>query len=138
MAGGKWLIAAIVWRQKGRIAPTFGKRYVLAPLVISSFLASPALAAPGRCVLRVEGHTYLNGPCNIDLEPGGDFEISPLREVNPYYFAYVTLTGSPLGTAMGSWNGKDAENHAHDDLGTLTRKGACWSNARAEICATAR
>ena len=39
------------------------------------------------------------------------------------------------GNATGFWNGPDAESHAHEQLGTLTRQGACWVNERAKICA---
>ena len=58
------------------------------------------------------------------------------RTVRPMYFATVQLN-KDAGTAAGFWNGKEAESHAHDDLGTLTRKGACWSNSRAAVCAAA-
>ncbi len=39
------------------------------------------------------------------------------------------------GTGDGWWNGVDADSHAHDPLGKLTRQGACWVNARAKVCA---
>ncbi len=93
-------------------------------------------AAPGKCLLQVDGHTYLNGPCEIDMQGGGDFMVSTPRTVRPMYFATVQLN-KDAGTAAGFWNGKEAESHAHDDLGTLTRKGACWSNSRAAVCAAA-
>jgi hypothetical protein len=100
--------------------------------------AVTASAEPGKCVLRVDGHNYINGPCDINLERGGDFQITSLGNAYPYYFAYVYLEGSSPGHATGAWNDKDGESHAGDDLGTLTRKGACWSNTRAKICAVAK
>jgi hypothetical protein len=109
------------------------------PVVMSAAfiwgLAARAVAEPGKCVLRVDGHTYLNGPCDINLEGGGSFQITPPTEVTPYYFAYVNLNTSPPRTATGAWNGEEADSHAGDDLGTLTRKGACWSNTHAIVCA---
>lgn len=54
----------------------------------------------------------------------------------PMYFASVQVH-KLSGTAVGFWNGKEAESHAHDGLGTLTRKVACWTNTRAAVCAYA-
>jgi hypothetical protein len=49
------------------------------------------------------------------------------------YFAYVFPEG---GTATASWNGTiPGATHAHTDLGTLTREGACWVNEQAKVCA---
>ena len=92
-----------------------------------------AAAFYGRCTLIVDGRTFLNGRCNIDMQPDGSFSIG-VAETNPSrYFAYVNLQSD--GTALGSWNGVDAESHAGESLGTLTRKGACWFNSRAKVCA---
>ncbi len=110
---------------------------MLAALVASLF-STPLSAKTGKCLLQVGGHTYLKGRCDINMEGGGDFMISTPEGVNPTYFAYVNLDKSAPGTATAAWNGKDAESHAGDDLGTVTRNGACWSNAQASICATAK
>jgi hypothetical protein len=91
-------------------------------------------AAEGRCLIAVEGHTYLKGGCNISMEAGGSFKVGVGEESRSKYFAYVMLDTDP-GNGHGYWNGVEAEDHAHKDLGLLKRKGACWSNARAKVCA---
>lgn len=111
---------------------------ILAWTVGFDVFAVTAFAAAGKCILRVDGKTYLNGACDISLIGGGSFIVSTMPNINPSYFAYVNLDSTTPGSATGSWNGKEAESHAHDTLGTLTRKGACWSNARATVCAVAR
>ena len=102
-------------------------------------LAAAVISATGlasgteidRCVIEVYGHTYLDGPCNVenDAETGvitfgvGDQRSSP-------YFAYVMDAG-----LRAFWNGKAGDSHAHDDLGKVTLSGQCWQNASAKICA---
>jgi len=91
-------------------------------------------AFTGRCVLQVEGKTYLNGPCPIVLDKGGDFSIGVDEKTPSKFFAMVSLSDRP-GVADGFWNGPDAEGHAHYPLGTLTRQGACWVNGNTKVCA---
>jgi hypothetical protein len=49
------------------------------------------------------------------------------------HFAVVNVTGGDRGDA--SWNERAGDLHAWDPLGPVVRTGACWSNARARICA---
>lgn len=106
-------------------------------LIIAGTLAAvafdPASAAPslGKCLLRVDGTTYINGPCNIDLMPDGSFSIG--ADGRSPFFAYVTVLEP--GLAQGDWNETPASTHAHSRLGELQRKGACWANRRATVCA---
>ena len=95
----------------------------------------PVSAMRGRCTLQVDGKSYINGPCDIDMQQGGSFQISPVIKRGTY-FATVQID-KDAGNAMGFWNGVNAESHAHDELGTLVRQGACWVNSRAKVCATA-
>ena len=108
-------------------------------LAVPSSTIASTLGVPGKCLLQVDGRIYLNGPCKIDMQGGGDFMISAAQNVTAGYFASVHFASVHLdkvtGTAIGFWNGRQAESHAHDDLGTLRRKGACWSNSRATVCA---
>ena len=108
---------------------------IAAPLLDIS--GQGASAAEGRCMLQVDGHTYLNGSCNVEIQ--GDESISIGAADDPSnaskWFAYVNLDAEHPGTASGAWNGKLAESHAGDDLGTLRKQGACWVNSRAKICA---
>ena len=95
--------------------------------------ATPGLADEGRCLIEVDGRTFLKGRCNIEIQPGGSFTVGIGDKSRSDYFASVNLGG--YGTAQGYWNGIGAESHAHSDLGVLKRNGACWSNRRARICA---
>ena len=96
-----------------------------------------AAAKIGQCTLRVDGHTYLDGPCNIDLGTGGSFSIGTGNaRTGSRYFAYVNRDPDS-GIADGYWNGAPGSTHAHDPLGTLRREGACWMNERARVCARA-
>ena len=95
--------------------------------------SSPAVAFPGKCLLSVDGKTYLKGICRIDLTGDGSFSIAGLS-LRAKHFAIVSVDKA-AGQAQGYWNGVEAERHAHDDLGVMTRQGGCWKNERARICA---
>lgn len=107
-------------------------------ITIAALIASScaAQAAPGSCYLSVGGHVYLDGSCNVDLTSDGSFSIGTgdTDRLRSRYFAYVNIDPETK-KADGSWNGVDAESHAHDPLGTLTRSGGCWSNNHAKVCA---
>ena len=91
-------------------------------------------AAEGRCLIAVKGHVYLKGDCNISIETGGSFKVGVGEQSRSKHFAYIVLDPEP-GKGRGYWNGVEAEDHAHEDLGSLKRKGACWSNSHAKVCA---
>ncbi|MGO4738651.1 hypothetical protein AB4099_19035 [Bosea sp. 2KB_26] len=90
-----------------------------------------AMAAPGRCLLVVDGKTYLNGPCPVDVSKDGGFSIGTGPKAS--YFAYVTIDRP--GVAKGYWNEERGASHAHTDLGELRRNDACWTNDKAIVCA---
>ncbi len=98
------------------------------------FIGSAASASgqkTGRCLLVVDGKTYLSGRCKITMEKDGSFQIlNTGRKLT--YFAQVQIDESG---ATGYWNEEKGANHAHTPLGDLTRDGACWVNRRAKICA---
>ena len=91
-------------------------------------------ADEGRCLISVDGRTFLKGQCNIEIRPGGSFTVGVGDQLRSEYFAYVNPEGGS-NTAQGYWNGRDADRHAGSNLGTLKRKGACWSNSHAKVCA---
>ncbi len=96
-------------------------------------LSSGALAAqrPASCTLTVKGKSYIEGACQFEADPDGSFRI-----FGADHFAYVNV--NPGGkTAEASWNGTAKASHAHEALGNLVRKGACWENADAKVCARA-
>jgi hypothetical protein len=91
-------------------------------------------ADEGRCLITVDGRTFLKGRCNIQIRSGGSFTVGVGDQSRSEHFAYVALDGG-ADAAVGYWNGVAAESHADEHLGPLKRKGACWSNSRARICA---
>ncbi len=113
---------------------------VVASIVALCGLTGSAATAAQRtvfCKLVVKGKTYINGRCNFESFGEGSFAIGVLRDEQPvpakgFYFAYVDVNGN---TAEAKWNEDPKDLHANAPLGTLTRKGACWENATAQICA---
>lgn len=97
-----------------------------------------ASAKTGGCTLQVDGRTYLDGPCNVDLDADGSFSIGTRdARTRSRHFAMVNRD-TASGTAEGYWNGTDPRStHAHSPLGALRREGACWVNERARVCARA-
>jgi hypothetical protein len=108
-------------------------------VALCGLTGSAAVAAqrPAMCKLVVKGKTYINGRCNFESFGEGSFAIGVLRDdqripAGGFYFAYVDVHGN---TAEAKWNEDKRDMHANAPLGTLTRKGACWENAIAQICA---
>jgi hypothetical protein len=89
-------------------------------------------AFEGKCFLEIDEHIYLSENCNIELQ-NQSFSIGTGDEARSRYFAFVNI--GPDRIARGYWNGAAGENHAHEELGTLVRDGACWVNNRAKVCA---
>lgn len=101
-------------------------------LIALALVASGAAwASPGRCLLVVEGKTYLNGPCPVEVGRGGSVTVGGGPRAP--FFAVVNPAGNGLG--KGYWNEERGATHAHTDLGDLRRNDACWSNERAIVCA---
>jgi hypothetical protein len=99
-------------------------------LTICVLLGSSATAEQRRalCKLVVNGKTYINGLCDFEvIDPDGSFTI-----MGKVHFAYVMVKGN---AADATWNRHPKSFHAESPLGTLTRTGACWENATAQICA---
>jgi hypothetical protein len=91
-------------------------------------------AFQGDCLLKVDGRTYLNGPCKVDMFSGdGSFSIGADQRWSRY-FAYVNLDPNNPGLASGSWNGIEGESHARRTWES-NPTGSCWTNRRAKICA---
>lgn len=85
----------------------------------------------GRCKLVVKGQSYIDGPCFYSLDDEGSFSIYDTPEGTGGYFATLVRDGA---SGVGYWNGSKGSTHAQDDLGTMSRKGACWSNGDHQIC----
>ena len=105
-------------------------RAIAAVVIAMCTLTGTAAVAAQRqalCKFTVEGKTYLNGPCNFESDPDGSFRIW-----DDVHTVYVNVDGN---TAEASWNKIPKSLHADSPLGTLTRNGACWQNAKAQVCA---
>lgn len=100
---------------------------LLTVLVLSS-AGLPAAAATADCFMSVGGRIILDGPCRFESFPGGSFTMG-----NDAYFAQVNVEKN--GAAEGFWNEEKGATHAHTRLGDLTRKGGCWENRSARLCA---
>ena len=101
----------------------------------------------GRCLLQVEGTTYISGRCAYHIRRGGSFEAHGPRqtyagihypepalhadEVSTDWFVQVDVEGR---SAQAFMNEHLSATHAHRWVGPLTRQGACWINARTRIC----
>jgi hypothetical protein len=99
-------------------------------VAICGSLGSAAIAEQRQalCKFVVNGKTYINGRCDFEvIDPDGSFTIT-----GKVHFAYVMVKGN---TADATWNRDPKSFHADSPLGTLTRRGACWENATAQICA---
>lgn len=83
----------------------------------------------GRCRLTVDGRSYIQGSCWIKLESDGSFQAMSSDEK---YFAQLDRSETE---AQGFWNESPGSTHAQARLGVMTRRGPCWGNANAEICA---
>jgi hypothetical protein len=94
--------------------------------------ASAKIATPGppsgTCRLQVNGVSYINGNCEIELRKGGSFQIWTIGRTGPS--ASVVRQGT---SATGSWQAGPGQPAV--DLGQLQRKGACWVNDDNQICA---
>ncbi len=109
------------------------RRVIAAVAIVAAVLGhvnrlSAAESRPVDCELTVRGKTYIRGVCQFRATGDGGFQIS-----GGDYFAYVNVIGR--GVAEASWNENPQSTHAQANLGTVTRKGACWVGANATICA---
>ena len=87
----------------------------------------------GKCLLEVNHKKYINGQCSVSVEDDGGFSIGASENKPLTYFAIVSVTEKNIGE--GFWNEEKGANHAHTSLGNLARKGACWQNDVAKVCA---
>lgn len=107
---------------------------ILAVAVVLAATSIGAEAKPGQCLLEIKSAPKLLGRCNVEMQGDGSFSIgTATRPSDLTYFATVDV--EPDGSASGYWNGAKGVSHAHEGLGPLTRKGACWENEKARVCA---
>lgn len=103
---------------------------LLSICLLFTAIANAQSGKRGRCLLEVNGKKYINGACRIVMQNDGSFEIYDLRKRG--YFSSVIMSENG---AAGYWNGIEKGSHAHDNLGELSRDGACWKNEKAKVCA---
>ena len=63
----------------------------IAAVLIGFAVSGPAQAFTGQCVLVFDGKGYLNGPCPIRLEKGGDFAAGADNSRALKHFATVSI-----------------------------------------------
>jgi hypothetical protein len=110
--------------------------------IASALLAALLCCAPAaaetlpraKCLLEIEGETYISGPCPVVLDEDGSLTLGADGKTNPKgYFAMVLVSGKNAGDAY--WNEAPGSTHAQGSLGEVTRHGACWSNDQVRLCA---
>ena len=100
-------------------------RLLLIGLSLLGGSAPVSARASYRCLLVVNGRTFLAGSCDFEpIDKDGSFMFS--KKGNPY-FAYL-LRYPDEGETWGSWNESPDSSHADASLGLMRRQGACWIN----------
>ena len=100
-----------------------------------------SVSRKGRCLLQVDGKTYISGICRYDMtvQDSTETHISTpgsfvVRGRGDNYAAFVDIDLRRPTTAEGGWNEEENAGHMQTPLGILKRRGACWVNKRARIC----
>ncbi len=101
--------------------------------LMALLFSDPALAKASDCLFELDGRKIIDGPCQFLAQRGGSFQIVTLRGAGIDYVAQVDRIEP--GKAVGSWNGAEGYPRPRAPLGELTSSGACWTSARARICA---
>jgi hypothetical protein len=93
-------------------------------------LDNPKARKIPKCILEVEGKSYINAPCVFVPSDHGGFSIYGYNN----WFAMIDVQD---GIPSGRWNNDDGfpASHAQDELGPLVRKGACFVGPRSRVCA---
>jgi hypothetical protein len=141
-----------------KILPMF-MRFHLAAFFLSTsliqFTPMPASAKAAKCLLVVDGKTYINGYCDFQFEGGNgsfSFDDKKLR-LGCYSFdlgpgqcsgalTKVTQRGTFGGLSIQKpgvgkfwWNAGELRKGSVVMSEPLYRDGACWSNRRVKLCA---
>jgi hypothetical protein len=103
----------------------------LGVLAVMAAIPTTEQASAFTCHLSVGTTVFTDGPCQYEEDVDGSFRFFDAK--SDRMFIYVEMDGD--GTALGYWPGPAGGTHAHDNLGILTRSGACWFNEVARVCA---
>ena len=125
------------WRRAEQLRSSIQSAFFLPGLAAALLALNTAAseAFTGECLLEVDGKTYIDGPCNIEMDQDGSFSIGAGGTQPSKYFARATRYKDSPRFAGGVWNGVEAASEAHDRLGDMSGGGGCWVNERASICA---
>jgi len=112
---------------------------VLLSLVLCGSAAAESKDRPliqeQRCLLQVDGKTYMTGRCQYWVSKEGDVMITGRSKLyprlGPFKQGNVVWADPDVEAA---WNGPFVERHAHDSLGKVTKRGDCWVNDYAKVC----
>ncbi|WP_425228545.1 hypothetical protein [Sphingomonas sp.] len=96
--------------------------------------AAPARlqARTGTCRLTVGGKRYIDGQCSYLRRANGGFIVEGPHTSYEDGFAAALSLRDQITTAF--WNGPNHDPDGDLPLGTMTRRGACWSNTDNELC----
>lgn len=93
----------------------------------------PPWTANGKCLLRVDGVNYIDGPCDIDIVSNGfgpgTFQITGPNGLGAFVEVYKKDHGQV------TWLIEKGEGYSNGSQGLLRRDGGCWINDEAKICA---
>ena len=103
--------------------------------------ATRAFMHSGRCLVRVDGVTYQDGPCRYNDEPNSDGSASVLigqdMSLDAYYGPCAAFVDEQSnGEWEASWNkcgGLNADANV-PLYPNMKKAGACWTNSRAKFC----
>lgn len=98
-----------------------------AVLLAGGFLSDLAVARPADCLVQIEGRTLINGTCEFEAEPNGDFSVTLGSGV-----ARVMVAGSREGRA---WY-EDKASGGPPIISDVRRNGGCWGESSTmRVCA---
>ena len=99
-----------------------------AALLAGAVLPGAAAARPADCLVQIEGRTLINGTCEFEAEPNGDFSVTLGSRV-----ARVMVDpGSREGRAFY----EDSASNEPPGVADVRRDGGCWGRPSAiRVCA---
>lgn len=101
---------------------------VVVALAAGILVPGVAAARPADCLVQIEGRTLINGNCDFDAQPNGDFTV----KLGSRAAQVMVDPGSRTGRASY----EDPASGEPPGVADVRRDGACWGEARAiRVCA---
>jgi len=96
--------------------------------------AAATQSAIRTCYLMVDRTVHVSGRCRVFPMGEDAFTLNTWDGGKPARSHFAVVMTKANGTATATWNADPDDDRATDPLGTVTRDGACWVNARTRIC----